>query len=133
MPDQQCCVLASTSKFVKEHPDEVAKIVKVDVESLRYILDHQDEALKIISKFSNIPQETLEAAVFNMIYPWPPRVNGTTSKNLLRGLMAAGIVNESAIKPDVDTWWSKLNDDSFEKQLEADGYIAKLAKESVKP
>ena len=90
MPDQQCCVLVTTSKFAKAHPEAVAKVVKVDVKSIRHILDHKDDSLNIISQFSALPKELLEAAFFNMGYPWPPRVNSNTSKELLRGIIDRG-------------------------------------------
>lgn len=133
MPDQQCCVLVSNSKFVKEHPDELYKIAKVNAEATKYIRDHKDEALKIISKATGLDEKLLQDAYPNMIFPWPPKVNGTTSKELLEGIIAAKTIKADTIKPNLDAWWNTINNDSFEKRLEADGYIAKLDKEGVKP
>ncbi len=99
MPDQQCCVLASTSKFVKEHPDEIYKLMKVNAQATKYIRDHKDEALKIISKATGLNEKLLQDAYPNMIFPWPPRVNGTTSKELMEGIVAAKTVKADTIKP----------------------------------
>lgn len=133
MPDQQCCVLVSSSKYIKAHPDEIYKIAKVNAEATKFIIDHKDEALKMISKATGLDDKLLLDASANMIYAWPPRVNGTTSKELLQGIIAAKVINGDNIKPDIDTWWNALNDDSSEKRLETDGYIAELEKAGVKP
>ncbi|MGP8050153.1 MAG: ABC transporter substrate-binding protein [Desulfobaccales bacterium] len=133
MEDQQCCVLVSSAKYIKEHPDEIYKIAKVNAESIKYIRDHKDEAMKMISKATGLDDQLLENAYPNMIFPWPPRVNGDTAKQLLQGIITAKVINGDNIKPDINTWWNTLNDDSFEKRLETEGYIAKLEKQDVKP
>lgn len=131
VPDQQCCVWVTSSKFIKEHPDVVEKCVRINAKATKYILDHPDEAIKIISKASGHPEPILKEAYKNMIYPWPPVVEGTSSNILLQGIIDAGKVNPDAIKPDRQTWWNALYDKSFEQKLIDTGYIKKLEKESV--
>ncbi len=131
MPDQQCCVMASNSKFVKEHPDEIYKIMKVNAQATKYIRDHKEEAMKTISKATGLNEKLLLDAYSNMIFPWPPRMNGETSKQLLEGILASKTIKADTIKPNIDAWWNELNNVSFEKRLEDEGYIAKLDNEGV--
>jgi NitT/TauT family transport system substrate-binding protein len=132
LEDQQCCVLITSQKYIKEHRDIVYKILKVNAKATKYVRDHKESALKIIAKYSGIEEDVLRDAYPNMIYPWPPYVSGETSKILLKGLMDAEKVDTAAIKPNMDAWWDALYDKSFEKKLMTDGYIAKLEKEGVK-
>lgn len=133
LPDQQCCVLVASSKFIKQNPEAIYKVMKVNAKATKYIRDHKDPSLKIIAKYSGVEEEVLKDAYSNMIYPWPPYVNGDTSKVLLKGIMDAGKIEIKAIKPDMNAWWDAMYDKSFEKRLIIEGYIAKLEKEGVKP
>lgn len=131
LEDQQCCVWATSRRFISQHKDVVEKLVKINAKATRYIIDHPEEAIKIIAKYSGRDESTIREAYKNMIYPWPPTVSEKTSKFLLQNLMDNNIIKREAIKPNVDTWWSELYDKSFEQELTKSGYIAKLEKEGV--
>ncbi len=127
--DQQCCVIIALGKMVREHPDIVTKILRVNAEATRFMRDHKAEALKIISKYNGVPVDILdEAYSTNMIYPWPPRVNSVSSKILLQALIDEGLITENQMKPSMDAWWNSLYDSSFEEGLVKNGYIKSLEK-----
>jgi len=132
LSDQQCCVLVTSSKYIKQNRDAIYKVMKVSARATKYIRDHKEAALKIIAKYSGVEEDVLQEAYGNMIYPWPLYVNGETSKVLLKGIMDAKKIEVDAIKPNMDAWWNAMYDTSFEKKLVSDGYIAKLEKEGVK-
>lgn len=131
LEDQQCCLLLTHRSYIKEHPDVVEKLVRINAKATRYLLDHTDEALKLIAEGSGHDLELLKKAFKNMIYVWPPVVSEKSSLIILQELMDTGKIQASAIKPDVQTWWNDLYDKTFEKKLVESGYIQKLEKEGV--
>jgi ABC-type nitrate/sulfonate/bicarbonate transport system substrate-binding protein len=131
LEDQQCCLILTHRSYIKEHPDVVEKMVRINAKATKYMRDHPDEAIQIIARLSGHDLDLLTKAYKNMIYPWPPVVSEKSSKIILQELVDTGKVKSESIKPDVDTWWNELYDKSFEKKLVESGYIQKLEKEGV--
>jgi NitT/TauT family transport system substrate-binding protein len=126
LKDHQCCVLVVHSKMIKEHKDIVQKLTRVNARATKFIREHKAEALPIIAKYSGVPIDILDTAYDNMIYPWPPRVNAQTSKILLQGIVDTGKIPKEALTPNMDAWWSKLYDSSFEEEQIKSGYLNTL-------
>ena len=131
IPDQQCCVWIAKRSYIKQHPDIVEKIVRINAKATKYITDHPDEALKIIAGSSGHEFGTLKKAYSNMIYPWPPVVEEKSSNILLQGIIDAGKIYPEAIKPDRQTWWNTLYEKSYGEKLIDSGYIEKLNQTGV--
>ncbi len=126
MQDQQCCVLVVHSKMIREHKDIVQKITRANAKATKFIRENKAEAIQIIAKYSGLPVDILTEAYDNMIYPWPPRVNSQTSKILLQGIVDAGKVPKEALAPNMDSWWDKLYDSSFEEDQIKSGFLKTL-------
>lgn len=56
-PNHACCVLAVSQKFIDEHPDVVAEIVKVHVEATKYINENPETAAKHYSAVTTISED----------------------------------------------------------------------------
>jgi len=131
LEDQQCCLILTHRSYIKAHPDVVEKMVRINAKVTKYMKDYPEESIKIISDGSGHDLELLKKAYKNMIYPWPPVVSEKSSKIIIKELVDTGKISQTAIKPDLDTWWNDLYDKSFEKKLIETGYIQKLEKEGV--
>ena len=126
MQDQQCCVIVVHSKMISGQKDIIQKITRVNAKATKFIREHKAEAIQIIAKYSGLPVDILSEAYDNMIYPWPPRVNSETSKILLQGIVDAGKVPKEALTPNMDSWWNKLYNSSFEEDEVKSGYLKTL-------
>ncbi|MDI9624651.1 MAG: ABC transporter substrate-binding protein [Methanothermobacter sp.] len=48
--DHPCCVVIATEKFIKEHPDQLRKFLKIHVEATEYLNSHKNESASIVAK-----------------------------------------------------------------------------------
>lgn len=65
-PDHACCVLAVSQKFIDEHPDIVAEIVKIHVDATKYTNENPEQAAKY---YANVTQVS-EGIVLESISEW---------------------------------------------------------------
>jgi len=61
-----CCVVIATNQFIKEHPDQLRKFVKVHVEASEYLNTHKDEASSIVAEKLGTDPEIEKRAFQNM-------------------------------------------------------------------
>ena len=48
--DHPCCVVIATDQFIKEHPDQLRKFLKVHVEATEYLNTHKNESASIVAE-----------------------------------------------------------------------------------
>jgi len=48
--DHPCCVVIATDQFIKEHPDQLRRFLKVHVEATEYLNTHKNESASIVAE-----------------------------------------------------------------------------------
>lgn len=131
MENQQCCLWVTSRKFMEEHPDIIEKLVRINIKATKYVRSYPDEAIKILAKYASREESTVEKAMANLIYPWPPKINEASTKKMIENLMSQELIDPKAVKPDVDTWYKELVDESVLDKMINEGYVDKVEKEGV--
>lgn len=131
MKNQQCCLWVTSRSFMEENPAIIEKLVRINIKATKYIREYPQEAIKILAKYANREESTVETAFTNMIYPWPPKVNRESSMLMIQNLIDQKIIDPKTIVPDLDTWFNELVDESVLDQAIKDGYLDKVEKEGV--
>lgn len=116
---------------MEENPAIIEKLVRINIKATKYIREYPQEAIKILAKYANREESTVETAFTNMIYPWPPKVNRESSMLMIQNLIDQKIIDPKTIVPDLDTWFNELVDESVLDQAIKDGYLDKVEKEGV--
>ena len=64
--DHPCCVVIATNQFIKEHPDQLRKFLKVHVEATEYLNSHENESASIVARTLGTDPEIEKRAFQNM-------------------------------------------------------------------
>ena len=131
MENQQCCTWVTSTAFMEKNPEVIEKLVKINIKATKYIRDYPEEAVKIIAKYAGRDESTIAAAMPNMIYPWPPKINEASSKLMIENLIQQEIIEAKSIVPDLDTWYKGLIDERVLDRIIAEGYLDLIEKEGV--
>jgi taurine transport system substrate-binding protein len=117
LPGTQCCVIATSKKFAKQHPDIVQAILDLNAKTTRFYRESPDETIAILAKAQGLDPVLMKEAYKNVIAPWPPVVDAKTAKTQLEWMMAGNKIDPKLIQPSLDAWWNDLYDSSFEKKM----------------
>ena len=80
--DHPCCVVIATDQFIKEHPDQLRKFLKIHVEATEYLNSHKDESASIVAKTLGTDPEVEKRAFQNMKFLAVP--TGSSIDNVLK-------------------------------------------------
>ncbi|MGE0064414.1 MAG: ABC transporter substrate-binding protein [Methanobacteriales archaeon] len=80
--DHPCCVVIATDQFIKEHPDQLRKFLKIHVEATEYLNSHKDESASIVAKTLGTDPEVEKRAFQNMKFLAVP--TGSFIDNVLK-------------------------------------------------
>lgn len=75
-PHHPCCALVADSKFEKEYPDLVKRVVAAHVKATKYINDNMLEAIDMAHLFTGQPRDVVKPAMSNLEYTYVPDVAG---------------------------------------------------------
>jgi len=113
----QCCVVAVRGDWVREKPDVIEKIIKIHTKSMKWVLEHSEEAQNLIASYSGLSIELIEAAYPIVQYPYPPFVDVESCKVMLQGQIDAGKIKGEDV-PNIDEFIMKALDNSFVEMFE---------------
>lgn len=71
-----CCVLAASDDFVRVHPKEVQGMVRAQERAIRFIAEHQAEAVAIAVKHTGMDEAVVRSAMGHVTYTSAPSVAG---------------------------------------------------------
>lgn len=69
-PDHACCVLAVSQKFIDEHPDVVAEIVKIHVDATKYTNENPETAAKYYSNVTGVSEDIILQSISEWDGAW---------------------------------------------------------------
>ncbi len=113
----QCCVVAVRGDWVREKPDVIEKIVKIHTKSMKWVLEHSEEAQNLIASYSGLSIDLIEAAYPIVQYPYPPFVDVESCKVMLQGQIDAGKIKGEDV-PNIDEFLMNAIDNSFVEMFE---------------
>ncbi len=71
-PNHPCCVIAGSNTFIANHPDVVAKVVKVHVRATQWILNNWEAAKQIAMAKMNLSYEQATVAMDSVGFRYNP-------------------------------------------------------------
>ncbi|MDV0445096.1 putative aliphatic sulfonates-binding protein [Methanimicrococcus sp. At1] len=69
-PDHACCVLAVSQKFIDEHPDVVAELVKVHADATKYTNENPEEAAKYYANITGVSESIILQSISDWDGAW---------------------------------------------------------------
>jgi NitT/TauT family transport system substrate-binding protein len=113
----QCCIVAVRGDWVREKPDLIEKIVKIHTKATKWVLENTEEAQRLVSDYSGLSLDLVEAAYPIVNYPYPPFVDVDSCKIMLEGQINAGKIKSDNIN-NFDEFLSNAIDNSFVEKVE---------------
>ncbi|MBW2333521.1 MAG: ABC transporter substrate-binding protein [Deltaproteobacteria bacterium] len=71
-----CCVLVADNRFLSNHPDEAAAMVRCHIKATDFINEHPGKAAEIAMKYTGMDQRTVRIAMKNVHYDYEINIEG---------------------------------------------------------
>jgi len=101
MPNHQCCVLVTAQSFMDEDPQTVNTLLQIYLDAYQWFMDNQDEAVKMLAKYTDMDEAIIRQALPTVYYSYPPYCNEASMQTMAQSLIETGrmTLKEADIEP----------------------------------
>jgi NitT/TauT family transport system substrate-binding protein len=115
LPGHQCCVLAVQGKMIQQNPAKVKRILKAYLRALDYANQNREETIKLMSKYTNLSEGVVKAALPIVKNPYPPYVDKESLKVMAELLIDTGKIEKEKV-PDLNKLLAEVYNETFLKE-----------------